>query len=105
MSEELVPYNEDILEQIEKLSGINYSPEKIALYLGVDKALFVKQWFDRESDVRHVYDRGQLEAEANVIIKQKELAESGNITATQIFLKEKENRDIENIRNHILFGK
>lgn len=92
------------LAAVEQLSGCNYSPEKIALYLDVDKDWFVKQWFDKNSQIRHFYDRGQLVSEFNINQKQKELAESGNITAAQIFLKEKETLRINNLRNQILFG-
>jgi len=50
------------------------------------------------------YNRGQLSAEFKVNLKQKELAESGNITAAQIFLKESERIKLENLRNQCLFG-
>lgn len=104
MSKELITLDDDKLEQIEQLSGHNYSPEKIALYLDVDKELFMKLWYDKQSKVRYAFDKGQLVSEFNVMNKQKQLAESGNITAAQIFLKEKETQKIENIRNHVLFG-
>ena len=97
-------FSEEELTSIHDLSGCNYSPEKIALYLDVDKKAFLRLWYEKDSQVRLAYDRGQLEAEYTVNAKQKELAEKGNITAAQIFLKESENTKIENIRNQILFG-
>ena len=97
-------FSDDELISIEDLAGCNYSPEKIALYLEIEKKLFLQFWYKKDSEVRKAYDRGQLVAEYKVNSKQKELAESGNITAAQIFLKESENTKIENIRNQILFG-
>lgn len=89
---------------VHDLAGCNYSPEKIALYLDVDKKAFLQLWGNKESEVRLAYERGKLIAEFNINNKQKELAEKGNITAAQIFLKEAEKNEVNNIRNRILFG-
>ena len=89
---------------IEDLAACNYSPEKIALYLDVDKKAFLQTWNNHESFVRLAYDRGKLVAEFSINQKQKELAVAGNITAAQIFLKESEKNETNNIRNRILFG-
>lgn len=97
-------FSDEQLTTIEDLSGCNYSPEKIALYMDVDKGSFMRLWYTKTSEVRQSYDRGQLVAEYLVNSKQKELATSGNITAAQIFLKEAEKNEVNNIRNRILFG-
>jgi hypothetical protein len=97
-------FSDEQLTDIHNLAGCNYSPERIALYLDVDKSAFMRLWYQKESEVRMAYDRGQLESEFKINAKQKELAESGNITAAQIFLKEAERNEINNIRNRILFG-
>ncbi len=97
-------FSEDEMTSIHDLSGCNYSPEKIALYLDVDKTAFLQLWYQKESAVRTAYERGKLESEFKINAKQKELAEKGNITAAQIFLKEAEKTEINNIRNRILFG-
>ncbi|EHO13819.1 hypothetical protein [Myroides odoratimimus] len=89
---------------IEDLAGCNYAPEKIALYLDVDKKEFMKLWFDRTSLVRTAYDRGQLQAEFEVNKQQKLLAQAGNITAAQIFLKESKEQEAKNNLYNILFG-
>lgn len=96
--------SEEQIKAVEDLAAANYSPEKIALYLDVDKADFLKEWYDHHSEIRTAYDRGQLQAEFLINQKQLELAKSGNITAAQIFLKENEKVKIDNIRNRILFG-
>jgi hypothetical protein len=97
-------FSEEEMTAIHDLAANNYAPEKIALYLDVDKKGFMQLWYDKESAVRMAYNRGKLKSEFTITNKQKELAESGNITAAQIFLKQKEEMEIENIRNKILFG-
>lgn len=96
--------SEEELTVIEDLAACNYSPEKISLYLSADKKAFMQMWYDTESELRLAYDRGKLVSEFTINQKQLELAKSGNITATQIFLKESEKQHIDNIRNKILFG-
>jgi hypothetical protein len=97
-------FSEQEYTDIHNLAGCNYSPEKIALYLDVDKKAFWDVWCQKESEVRKAYERGKLVAEFNINNKQKELAEAGNITAAQIFLKEAERTETNTIRNRILFG-
>jgi hypothetical protein len=97
-------FSEEEFTSIEDLAACNYSPEKIALYLQVDKQAFMRLWYDIESNVRVAYEKGKLVSEFKINNKQKELAEAGNITAAQIFLKEAEKNEVNNIRNRILFG-
>jgi hypothetical protein len=97
-------FSEEEYELIEKLAACNYSPEKIAIYLGVDKKDFVDLWYLKTGLVRFHYEKGRLEAEADINIKQLELAKSGNITAAQTYFKESENIRIKNILNQILYG-
>lgn len=97
-------FSEEEYISIEDLAGNNYSPEKIAIFLQVDKKAFLKLWFEHESEVRKRYEIGRLSAEFQISNAQKKLAEAGNITAAQIFLKIKENTEIEAIRNQVLFG-
>lgn len=96
--------SDEELETAAQLAAANYSPAKIALYLDQDKDAFLQEWYNPESQLRIYYNRGQLLSEFNINNKQRELAESGNITAAQIFLKESEKVKIENIRNQCLFG-
>jgi hypothetical protein len=101
---EELKFSEEEMTAVHDLAGCNYSPEKIALYLDVEKKAFMQLWHDQENEVRKAYERGKLVAEFNINNKQKELAEKGNITAAQIFLKEAEKNEVNNIRNRILFG-
>ena len=96
--------SDDELTTIENLSACNYSPEKIALYLSIDKKAFLQVWYDNESLLRIAYERGKMVAEFEIMNKQLELSKSGNITAAQIYLKESKEQEVNNIRNKILFG-
>jgi hypothetical protein len=97
-------FSEEELTTVHDLAGCNYSPEKIALYLDVDKKAFLQLWYQKESEVRQAYERGKLVADFNISNKQKELAEKGNITAAQIFIGLRKDTEVETIRNRILFG-
>lgn len=97
-------FSDEELTSIHDLAGCNYSPEKIALYLDVDKKAFLQTWYNKESLVRQHYERGKLVADFNISNKQKELAEKGNITAAQIFISLREATEIERIRDQILYG-
>ena len=97
-------FSEEEYTSIHDLAGCNYSPEKIALYLDVDKKVFLQLWYQKESMVRQAYERGKLVADFNISNKQKELAEAGNITAAQIFIGLREVTEVERIRDQILYG-
>ena len=97
-------FSEEEYTSIHDLAGCNYSPEKIAIYLDVDKKAFLQLWYQKESMVRQAYERGKLVADFNISNKQKELAEAGNITAAQIFIGLREVTEVERIRDQILYG-
>lgn len=97
-------FSEEEMTSIHDLAGCNYSPEKIALYLDVDKKAFLELWYQKESEVRMAYERGKLVSDFNISNKQKELAEAGNITAAQIFIGLRKDTEVETIRNQCLFG-
>ena len=92
------------IQTIEDLAATGYSPEKIALYLDLNKEAFLKSWYDKLSVVRTAYDKGQLESEFLIKQKQIENAKAGNITAAQIALKEIEEVKNKNTLYQVLFG-
>lgn len=102
----IAPLNldEQQLEVVRNLAACNYSPENIAKYLSVDRVSFMYEWYDSDSDIRSEYDSGQMVAQFQINDKLRVQAESGNITAAQIFFKEAEARRIENIKQQTLFG-
>ena len=97
-------FSQEEFTKIMDLAACNFPPERIAVQLGVDKKDFLKLFFDKTSEVREAYDAGKDKATFNVINAQRDLAEKGNITAAQIFLKESKELEVINIRNQCLFG-
>lgn len=102
MAKELEFLTEEEEKTIMDMAACNFTPSNIAKALGYNHKDFLQRWMDKRSAVREAYDTGKLLADFQVINKQRELAESGNITAAQIFLKETRERDIANIRDKIL---
>jgi len=96
--------SDEQLDDVQNLAAANYAPEKIALYLDVNKTEFMQAWCNPDGEIRIYYNRGQLMSEFKINDKQRELAESGNITAAQIFLKEAEKTKLENLRNQFFFN-
>ena len=101
---EILKFSEEEYTSIQDLAACNYSPEKIAVYLQVDKNLFLNLWYDKDSHVRKTYELGKLVADFEISNAQKDLAKKGNITSTQIFINLRKDTEIEAIRNQILFG-
>lgn len=102
MAKELEFLTEEEEKMIMDMAACNFTPSSIAKALDYSHKDFLQKWMDKRSAVRQAYDAGKLLADFQVINKQRELAESGNITAAQIFLKETKEREIANIRDKIL---
>ena len=102
MAKELEFLTEEEEKTVMDMAACNFTPNNIAKALGYKSSDFLKEWLDKRSAVRQAYDAGKLLADFQIINKQRELAESGNITAAQIFLKESREREIANIRDKIL---
>ena len=102
MANELEFLTEEEEKMIMDMAACNFTPSSIAKALDYSHKDFLLKWMDKRSAVRQAYDAGKLLADFQVINKQRELAESGNITAAQIFLKEIKEREVANIRDKIL---
>ena len=89
---------------IEDLAATNYGPDQIAMYLSLDKKEFRAEWENPDSKIRHHYDKGQLTADFEINQKLLDNAKSGNITAAQIFEKNRERVTVENLKQQIYFG-
>lgn len=105
MSEYLpIHISDDDLDVIQNMAACNFAPSDIAMQIGVDKKAFLQLYHKKESDVRQAYDAGKLKTNYEIMNKQRELAQGGNITAAQIFLKESERIELENIKKRVYFG-
>jgi hypothetical protein len=99
-----VRLSQEEFEQIEDLAACNYSPQQIAKYLDIPKPDFMQAWLNKNQPVRHHYDRGQLVADFEINQKALETAKAGNLTAMQIYQKNREQVRMQNLREQILFG-
>lgn len=91
-------------EQVEIMAGCNYTPTEMAIYLNVAKKPFIAQANTPDTKIWLAIQRGKLKTELNISAQQKTLAESGNITAVQVFEKIRERKRTEEIKNKIWFG-
>ncbi len=99
-----VRLSQEEFEQIEDLAACNYSPEQIARYLEIPRADFMAAWYKPKHLVRIHYNKGQLVADAEINMKALETAKAGNLTAMQIYQKNREMVTLENLKKLILFG-
>ncbi len=99
-----VRLSQEEFEQIEDLAACNYSPAQIAKYLEIPRADFMAAWMKPKHLVRIHYNKGQLVADAEINMKALETAKAGNLTAMQIYQKNRETVKLENLKNQILFG-
>lgn len=90
-------------KSIETLASINYSTEKIALYLGVDHIEFIRDFSLPGSKTRHHYDRGQLITQVEIDKSTLKKAKDGNLTSIQQWKKDSLVQKLENRKKEILF--
>lgn len=91
-------------EEISRMSACGFTVREMALQLGYVYGEFKMQAETIDSDIWRAIQAGKLMSDFTVIDKQRQLAESGNITAVQIFNNVKEEKRIEQIKNKIWFG-
>lgn len=95
---------EEQIKTLEQLAGINYSPEEIAMYFGIDEDLFM-QWFNEPIfALKYHYKRGKLMAKAIIDIALLESAKTGNITAAQMVKKAISAKEHEDFKKRMLDG-
>ena len=93
------------LKDIENLGGLNYSPDKVAMMLAVDKDEFLSDFNMSDTDPRYIegqirfhYDRGLLMAQQKIDAANLKMAEEGNLTAIQQYKKDLRHREIQNAK-------
>lgn len=95
---------EEQIETLEKLAGINYSPEEIAMYFGIDEDIFL-QWFNEPIfSLKYHYNRGKLIAKATIDIALLDSAKTGNITAAQMVKKAITAKEHDDFKKRLLNG-
>lgn len=68
------------IDELERLAGIGYRPEQIAMYFKVSRRDFLWYFNLIGSPLQYHYERGQLKRQATEGIRMTEAAERGNLT-------------------------
>lgn len=92
-------------EEVEKLAGLNYTPEEIAMYLDVNKNEFLQEFNTANSRVKYHFERGKLIAKAEIDMQSLQSAKGGNITAAQRLDKIRDKANFEFLKQQIINGK
>lgn len=90
-------------DEYEKLAGIGYSPEKIALYYRINKMEFMYYFMLFDSKLKAYYDRGVLYYQAKEGIGMLEDA-SVNVTQAQRLDKLRSEIAFQAARDEIMYG-
>ncbi len=103
-----VTLSDEDFQELEHLAGIGYGLRKIALYFRLSYH-DVQFAYDKCTDpvpgtIRYHYERGQLKVAAETDGKVVSQAKDGNLTAVQIFLKQKRENEIRDLKEQILNG-
>lgn len=94
----------DQIEVVEELAALNYTPKELAMYLNVDLESFMKEWNNKESTLRYHYDKGILQAKAEIELACLEAAKGGYITQAQRFDKILEANKFEKEKQSLIYG-
>ncbi|KAB8156147.1 hypothetical protein EZY14_002710 [Kordia sp. TARA_039_SRF] len=86
-----------ILPEIESLAAKNFAPSDIALKLGINKRIFMKEWRNLKSPVRKAYEKGKLEIAIVKADALEEMIEDGNVTAYQIHDKNEKEQAFKDV--------
>lgn len=93
------------VENLESIAAIGYTPEKVAMYLGVDRELFLHEFYREDSRIRFHYERGILVNEANEAIATQRAANEGNATQAQRLDKKRFQVMFQQLKERIIYGK
>lgn len=88
-------------EDVQRMAALGYSPNDIAIYLGVDVDSFVKDAYIEGTTVNGLIRQGILVSRANPEMRLHEQAEGGNIIAIQQLEKVNRRRTFEIIVEQI----
>lgn len=84
-------------EEIQRLSALNYTPQEMALFLGLNEMLFCKDAALYGTDINLNIRRGKFVNKVQPEIKLQEEAESGSLMAIQELRKLNEQRTFETL--------
>jgi len=91
-------------EEIARMAACGFTNTEMALALGYDVKAFKALAEEVDSKIWTAIAAGKLQSDFAVIEKQRQLAESGNITAVQIFDKLTKSKKAQQLKERIYFG-
>ncbi len=92
------------IEEFEKLAGIGYRPEQIAMYYKINKREFLWYFHLAGSPLTYHYERGKLVQRAKEGLAMSQAAMTGeNVTQAQRFDKFRKAMNYRNSINKIFF--
>jgi hypothetical protein len=97
-------FNEEELETIKQMAGLNRTWREIAKYLEVHATTFKNLWEDHSSDVRRAYDDGKFNTEVDIQIQVQNNALAGNLTAIQMDKEDRAQRRLQELKEIMLYG-
>lgn len=93
------------VENLESIAAIGYTPEKVAMYFGIDREAFLQEFYREDSRIRYHYERGILVNEANEAIATQKAANEGNATQAQRLDKKRFQIMFQQLKERIIYGK
>lgn len=93
------------VETLESIAAIGYTPEKIAMYFGVNAEQFLHEFNQPNSRIRYHYNRGILINEANEAIATQSAANGGNATQAQRLDRIRFQIRFQELKERIIYGK
>ena len=92
------------IDEYEKLAGIGYRPEQIAMFYDIKVSDFMFYFTLLGSPLKYHYDRGQLKQQASEGVNMADAAASGdNVTQAQRFDKLRAQIEFKNNVNKVFF--
>lgn len=93
-----------LIQTVERMAAVNYSYDQIALFVGMKKSAFRLEANKEDSPIWTAIQKGKLETDFEINDKLAQNAKSGNITAVQIFNKNREDAEIKDLKAQIFYG-
>lgn len=91
-------------ETLEKLAGLGYSPEQIALYFRIPKKEFLSYYIMLESPLKESYERGVLFWKAKDAMRMLDESTGGNVMQGIRMDKKKNEQEFQNTISEMIYG-
>ncbi len=88
-------FTEDVLQEIERLAALFFSPKEIATVTGIDKTLFLRDLKIEDSQIFRAYYTGKLKSESELRESIVKLAKRGSSPAQSLLVKILDKVEIE----------